>query len=95
MLSLLDGGNPNIQTEDEQKWREIESFLTEHGIKLHRKKIRDLVSFSEGGLAVYKGNIIVSSCCRVRVPHLLNRTIRSAQSYVHLSLLFMIIEDGY
>lgn len=63
MAALVD--NNGVTTVDEKKWREIEEFLTEHGIKLHRRKMRDLICFTEDRLAVYKGNITISSSCRV------------------------------
>lgn len=51
-------------SEEEKKYHDIEQFLTDHGIKLHRKKIRDLMTFNANSMAVYKGNIIISSSCR-------------------------------
>ena len=52
-------------TDHDTRYNAILSFLNAHGISSSKRKIRDLLALSREGLASYKINVIIASCCKV------------------------------
>lgn len=50
---------------EEEKYNSILNFLKEYQLGASKKKLRDLMTYTEPNLEGYKINIIIAHCCKV------------------------------